>query len=137
MNETETLPPADEGRRSSALLGAGSDVRDAAAYHDIGRAALLVVNEAILADLLQLPAGCHIDSVTAPHDQPGVLQLRVRGAGWLMKAGMVVPKAHGVVIRHYAADGALVRQAVDWGLPTREAPNVGIEPPERSARMTG
>jgi len=108
-------------------LGAGAEARDAAPLEDIGRAALLVLSPETLAELLQLPPGCHIDGANAPHDQPGVLHLRVRGAGWPTKAGWLLPQVRGTVTRYYADDGTVLRQVIDWGFPKEDAPNVELK----------
>lgn len=121
---TENKAPAPLlGLGSSDGLGAGAEARDAAPHDDIGRAALLVLSPDTLAELLQLPPGCHIDGAVAPHDQPGVLHLRVRGAGWPTKAGWLLPQVRGTVTRYYADDGSVLRQVIDWGFPHDEAPN--------------
>lgn len=110
-------------RERCARVADGAITHDAAPHNDIGRAALLVLSPKILAELLQLPDGCHIDHAVAPHDQPGVLHLRVRGAGWPTKAGWVLPKARGTVTRHHAEDGSVLRHTIDWGFPKDEEPS--------------
>ncbi len=124
MTEETTSAPAAERRDGSALsegLGAGAEARDAAPHDNIGLAALLVLSHEMLAELLQLPAGCHIDHAVAPHDKPGVLHLRVRGAGWPTKAGWTLPEVRSTVTRYYADNGAALRQVIDWGFPPRNA----------------
>ncbi len=116
---------------STEGLGAGSEARDAAPHDDIGQAALLVLNQEFLAELLQLPAGCHIDGAVAPHDQPGVLHLRVRGAGWPTKAGWMLRQARGTVTRYHAEDGSVLGQVIDWGFPKTEAPNARVTGPQQ------
>ena len=118
---TQQSTPREVG--SNEELGASAEARDAAPHDDIGRAAMLVLSHEMLTELLQLPPGCHIDGVAAPHDQPGVLHLRVRGAGWPTKAGWLLPKVRGTVTRYYADNGSVLRQVIDWGLPHDEAPN--------------
>lgn len=93
----------------------------AAPMADIGRACILIVSPEMLSEFLQLPAGCEIDAAVAPYDQPGVLHLRVRGAGWPTKAGMLLPQVRGTV-KHLYADGAPMRPVIEWAFP--EAPNV-------------
>lgn len=99
----------------------GLSARDLALCEGIGRAALLVVSPEILGDLLQLPDGCHIDSAVVPHDQPGVLHLRVRGAGWPTKAGRLLPRVIGTVTRHSVNNGAVLQNVIDWGFPQEQA----------------
>ena len=78
-------------------------------------AALLVATPEALVAALQLPAGCHIDSVSAPHDRPGVLILRLRGAGWPTEIGERLREVVGTVTKHHGTDGRDV--VIDWGLP--------------------
>ncbi len=82
---------------------------------DIGLAALLVVSPEILAEVLQLPPGCYIDGAVAPYDKPGVLHLRVRGAGWPTKAGMLLPQVTGIIIRRVAHGGP--NPVIEWSFP--------------------
>lgn len=129
MTDTTTAnSQADKplGLGCNEQLGAGAEARDAAPLNDIGRAALLVLSPEMLAELLQLPSGCHIDGAVAPHDQPGVLHLRVRGAGWPTKAGWLLPQVRGTVTRYHADDGSVLRHVIDWGFPKDEAPNVPL-----------
>lgn len=81
------------------------------------RAAILVATPEALAELLQLPEGSHLDAVWAPHDQPGVLHLRIRGAGWHHLRGQYLVRTVGTVTRQPAADGTPGPAVVDWGLP--------------------
>ena len=81
------------------------------------RSAILVATPEAVASMLQLPEGCHIDAVWTPHDKPGVLHLRVSGAGWDVPLGCTLPQSIGKVTNHYGDDGQLVRSVVDWGLP--------------------
>ena len=85
---------------------------------DIGLAALVVVSPEILADLLQLPPGCYIDGAVAPYDKPGVLHLRVRGAGWPMKAGVLLPQVTATVTRRAGLGGP--NPVIDWSFPKTE-----------------
>lgn len=79
--------------------------------------AILMVAPEQLADLLQLPEGSCIDSVHAPHDRPGVLELRIRGAGWVTRAGDMIQKTTGIVTSYHAEDGSVLRHVIDWRLP--------------------
>lgn len=79
------------------------------------RVAILRVAPEILGELLKLPPGAYIDAVHAPHDQPGSLELRVRGAGWVTPLGNLIPKITGILRRYNAEDGTVL--VIDWGLP--------------------
>ena len=83
--------------------------------HDL--AAILRVTPEALAAALQLPPGAYIDDVRALHDQPGVLELRVRGAGWPSRPGQMLERRGGMVTQHFAEDGSLTKTVIDWGLP--------------------
>ncbi len=78
------------------------------------RAAILVVAPEILAELLQLPEGSYIDSALAPHDQPGVLELRICGAGWHVLPGNPITKTFGRVTMAHTMEKVPV---IDWRLP--------------------
>ena len=100
------------GSASSEGLGLAPE-RDA---HQQLAAILLATPEA-LQELLQLPAGAYIDSVYAPHDRPGMLELRIRGAGWRWAVGQAILRTTPTVTQHHADDGAVIARVVDWGFP--------------------
>lgn len=85
-------------------------------------AAILRVTPEALAALLQLPPGAYIDDVYALHDTPGVLELRVRGAGWPSRPGQLLERRGGMVTQHYADDGSVTKIVIDWGLPSGTTP---------------
>ena len=76
------------------------------------RAAVLVVSAPMLASLLQLPEGAEVDAVWVNVDQPGVVRMRVRGAGWRTEPGARLHPSSGTLSRD--EDG---RVCVDWGFP--------------------
>lgn len=90
---------------------------DAASPADIGLAALVVVTPEILAELLQLPPGCYIDAATAPYNQPGVLHLRVRGAGYPTRAGGLLGHVNGKVTKR-GNEGP--NPVIEWSFPKDE-----------------
>jgi len=106
MMTNESNPP-DKGH-SSNQAGA-----------DLGLAFIAVVTPEALAELLQLPAGSQVDACVSPHDQPGVLHLRIRGAGWPTRAGMFLPRTRATITDHRAENGELLRRVVDWHMPPR------------------
>lgn len=88
-------------------------------------AAILLATPEALQELLQLPLGAYIDSVYAPHDRPGMLELRIRGAGWACDLGQTIPRTSATVTLQRDADGRELARVVDWGLPSsHERPNV-------------
>lgn len=83
-------------------------------------AAILRATPEALTYLLQLPAGAYIDSVYAPHDAHGVLEFRIRGAGWPIVAGAIINRATAIVRQDYSEDGTVMRRCIDWGLPNTD-----------------
>jgi len=79
---------------------------------DIGLGAIFEATHETLTTLLQLPAGSHVDAAWTPFDRPGVLLLRVRGAGWPQKAGWQLPLVRAEIVRN---DVGLV--SVKWSVP--------------------
>lgn len=70
----------------------------------------------VLAQLLELPAGCEIEAVFYDPSRPGVIQLRLVGAGWVPTFdGYVLPKTRGLV-REVLVIGR--RPEITWDLPT-------------------
>lgn len=91
----------------------------AAPRHDL--AALVQFTPEILGELLGLPPGCYFDYVQARLDQPGVLQARIRGAGWAVLPGMLIPYVWPQVTRQHDEGGRVVRLVIDWGFPPKDA----------------
>lgn len=81
-------------------------------------AAILLATPEALQELLQLPLGAYIDSVYSPHDRPGTLELRIRGAGWACDLGQTIPRTTATVTLQRDADGRELARVVDWGLPS-------------------
>lgn len=86
------------------------------------RAAILRVSHEILAQFLQLPEGAYIDAVFAPYDAPGVIELRIRGAGWPITLGQIIPRASGIVHMTIDEDAPSKIVSIDWGLPKPPEP---------------
>lgn len=80
-------------------------------------AAILLATPEALQELLQLPEGAYIDSVYSPHDRPGTLELRIRGAGWPCNLGQSIPRTTATVTLQRDAEGRELARVVDWGLP--------------------
>ena len=72
-----------------------------------------------LTELLQLPAGAYIDGVQAALDRPGVLDVRIRGAGWPTRPGMVIMRTLPTVTKNFPDSGGPPRISIDWGVPQR------------------
>ena len=101
-------------------------------------AAILLATPEALQELLQLPLGAYIDSVYVPHDRPGMLELRIRGAGWACDLGQTIPRTSATVTLQRDADGRELARVVDWGLPSsHERPNVRAKLPAEAALPCG
>jgi hypothetical protein len=83
--------------------------------------AILLVTPEALTELLQLPLGAYIDGIQAPIDQPGALAIRIRGAGWAITPGQIIPRApNGIVTVTYDENGRVLSRLVDWRLPSHD-----------------
>jgi hypothetical protein len=80
--------------------------------------AILQVTPEVLCEVFQLPRGAYIDRVDNHSDHPGVLYLRIRGAGWPMTPGAFIPRATGQLTKAYGSDGKASGIVIDWGLPS-------------------
>lgn len=90
-------------------------------------AAILLATPEALQELLQLPEGAYIDSVYSPHDRPGTLELRIRGAGWPCELRQSIPRTTATVTLQRDNDGRELARVVDWGLPSsHERHNVAL-----------
>lgn len=79
--------------------------------------AILEATPELLRELLHLPPGATLVSLCVPFDQPGVLQLKIEGAGWDTPEGSRIQQAPpGEAVR--LDNGQL---QVDWKLP-KDAP---------------
>lgn len=81
------------------------------------RAAILQIHPAELRELLQLPDGATLDRIEVPHDRAGLLEMRIRGAGWPTVPGEMLTRTRGTVTALRDADGRVVARTVDWYLP--------------------
>lgn len=85
-------------------------------------ACIVQLRPADLAALLQLPAGAVIDYVQQRIDEPGTLQMRIRGAGVPVAPGAVIAPVRPIITRHVTLgeDGSeLVTYNIDWRWPNR------------------
>jgi hypothetical protein len=94
----------------------------------IERAAILQIHPAYLRELLQLPDGATLDRIEVPHDRAGLLELRIRGAGWPTVPGEMLTRTTGTVTVLRDAEGREVARTVDWGLPRQTATPAKAEP---------
>jgi hypothetical protein len=91
-------------------------------------AAILQIHPAYLRELLQLPDGATLDRIEVPHDRAGLLELRIRGAGWPTVPGEMLTRTTGTVTVLRDAEGREVARTVDWGLPRQTATPAKAEP---------
>lgn len=91
-------------------------------------AAILQIDPPALRELLQLPKGAYLDDVQVPHDRPGMLELRIRRAGWPTVPGEMLRRTIGTVTVTRDADGRVLTRTVDWGLPSDSNTPAKAEP---------
>lgn len=79
------------------------------------RAAIVELTPEFLAQILQLPPGAYIDVLRMKDDQMGVLVMRLRGSGWPVVPGCLIPHAAPTL----TAEGPQPwHYKVDWHLPS-------------------
>jgi hypothetical protein len=83
---------------------------------DPNRIAILKVDPEILAKLLQLPDGAFIEGICTD-DHLGRVQMRIRGAGWPVSRGGLIPTAEPGVVTTREAKPADMIHSIDWKLP--------------------
>lgn len=86
-------------------------------------AAILVVNFEWLRIMLQLPKGARIEAVQSPIEQPGIVLLRIRGAGWPCEEGEVIQRTSSHTTCTRLDDGRELAPVIDWGLPPAPQPH--------------
>ncbi len=81
-------------------------------------AAIVEIPARVLAQLLQLPAGAVIDYARMPLNRPGgPVVFRLRGVGWPVRPGALIPEAHPVLTTHQASEQSPAALSIDWRLP--------------------
>lgn len=70
--------------------------------------AILVASPEVIRHLLQLPESTTLIGLNVPFDNPGVLELKIEGAGWNTPEGAMIVKA---------PIGEIVNGKIDWKLP--------------------
>jgi hypothetical protein len=83
---------------------------------DQNRIAILKASPEVLAKLLQLPAGAFIEGICTD-DHLGQVQLRIRGAGWSVAQGGLIPTAEIAEIKTREAKPEDMVHSIDWKLP--------------------
>lgn len=63
------------------------------------RTVIVDISECYLRELLQLPADASIVDARVIYDRPGVLQLKIQGAGDEVAPGAVIPQVTGKVMK--------------------------------------
>lgn len=81
-------------------------------------AAIVELTVEALASHLQLPPGAYIDFVHAPIDQPGRLVMRIRGAGWPVNVGSLIPRTTAIVSMSFDGEGRELSRKIDWRFPS-------------------
>lgn len=83
------------------------------------RMAIIRMTPETLAALLQLPAGARVESIEPHATEADVLHLRVRGAGYEVRTGDLIPYAPHATAR-MLSDGENRWPVVSWNLPQAE-----------------
>lgn len=81
------------------------------------RAAIVHVPLDLLAQLLQLPAGAHIDSAHYDPADYASLRLRVVGAGWIAQPGSILPISGARITEYRDDDGRCFKRVIAWDMP--------------------
>ena len=102
-------------------LGAGPRQRESVSCKPAGLAALARVDYAMLGRLLQLPAGAELHDARTLPDEPGVLFMQIRGAGWPTHVGWKIGHARAICTEYRDDSGRVFKTVIDWQMP---APNV-------------
>lgn len=84
------------------------------------QAAIVPLSLTLLAKLLQLPEGAHIDCWHFDPSQFDVALLRVRGAGWTILPTQVIPQTSARVTEYRDDDGRCFKRVIEWDMPSNE-----------------
>lgn len=82
--------------------------------------ALAAIDSHMLARLLQLPDGSDITAVGCPHDRPGIVELRIEGAGFPTAPGHVIPTCNAIVTSVHTIEAGWIPR-IRWPFSTQEA----------------
>ena len=82
------------------------------------KAAIVRISPEFLTRLLQLPDGAYIDHVQMNPQMPGEITLRLRGAGWPVTPGCLIPHASPVWSQEVNAQGERLEPVVHWLFPS-------------------
>ena len=78
------------------------------------RMAIITITPEGLRKLLNLPDNMTFVEARIPFDQPGVMEIKVEGAGWETPEGAMIAKAPPAIMAT-KEDGTL---DIDWNVPT-------------------
>ena len=76
--------------------------------------AILILTPQALRDLLCLPNGMTFIEARSPFDTPGVMEIKVEGAGWETPEGASIQRADAAIVTK-RENGTL---DIDWRVPT-------------------
>jgi len=76
------------------------------------RMAILEIHPQAFRDLLQLPAGAEISDLRLDIERRGVLEVKIDGAGWVVREGECLTRTTGIVTTDEKG-----RRVINWGLP--------------------
>jgi hypothetical protein len=78
--------------------------------------AILKVTPEAIRELLRLPADATVVGMQVPFDNPGIMEIKVEGAGWDTPEGGLIKRAEDVMVTKQD-NGAI---NIDWGFPSDE-----------------
>ncbi len=79
-----------------------------------GRRCVFDATPDLIAQLLQLPDGAHIDAVSTLSEAPGIVRFRIAGAGSEVHPGQILPWVRPTITAHYGDRGELQRVVITW-----------------------
>ena len=82
------------------------------------RMAILTLTPEDIIKLLQLPNGATLIELSIPFEEPGVMRIKIEGAGWEIPKGTVIPRTPPAQLTSNHLDGTY---NIDWGLPEGES----------------
>lgn len=74
----------------------------------IKKMAILIASPGVVRHLLQLPEDVTLIDLKVPFENPGILELKIEGAGWDTPEGSMIVKA---------PIGKVVDGIIDWNIP--------------------
>jgi len=83
--------------------------------HMVKKMAILALTPEAVRQIMGLPDGVTLIELKVPFYQPGVVELKIEGAGWDTNEGAAIVQAPAATVMK--TDDGLI---IDWGLPDTE-----------------